>query len=62
MRWAEALAVALEPFVRLARRPGQPSDEIVLIDAFPTGPGTYPYRTVTGGAGLELAVTAKQLT
>lgn len=62
VRWAEALAVALEPFVRVVRMPGKSTDELVLIEVFPTGPGAYPYRAVTDDTRIELSVTAKQLT
>jgi hypothetical protein len=61
VRWAEAVAVALEPLVRRARIPGAAADELVLAEAFPAAPGKLAYRAAAGPGRVELDVTERQL-
>jgi hypothetical protein len=60
-RWAEGLAVALEPFVRRGRSEPAADEELFLAVAPIVAPGSHSYRSVATGRQMELPVTSKQL-
>ena len=60
-RWAEGLMVVLDPWVRRARNPQSGTDELFLIEAWPTAPGHHPYRAASGDARIQLEVTGRHL-
>jgi hypothetical protein len=61
MRWAEGVAIPLEPLIRYVQVPGAFIDGLVFVDGVPSGPGFYAYTPVNQEGRIELEVTGRQL-
>lgn len=61
VRWAEGVAIPLEPLVRYTRVPGTNVEGLVFLDNIPSRPGFYGYAPVNMEGQIHLEVTERQL-
>lgn len=61
VRWAEGVAIPLEPLVRYTRVPGTNVEGLVFLDNVPSRPGFYGYAPVNMEGQIHLEVTERQL-